>query len=262
MEPITRAENYLADAAGDTVENLPTPITRAEFFLTRICARLKAIDEAQKSISREITDFIQNGDYVTSGEMRDALELIPKFGIAVVDALPTEDISDTTIYLVTTGNETDNLYTEYIYVDSKWEMLGTQKMDLSGYATKVELDEALGGKVDKDGDKVLTDINYSADEQAKVTASYEAKHTHPNKEALDGITAARMDAWDAAEVNVNADWESDSGDSQILHKPAHLVQDADYVHTDNNFTNACKDKLTGIEAGAQVNTVTGGERLR
>lgn len=148
MEPITRTENYLADAAGDTVENLPTPITRAEFFLTRICARLKAIDEAQKSISREITDFIKNGDYVTSGEMRDALELIPKFGIAVVDALPTEDISDTTIYLVTTGNETDNLYTEYIYADSKWEMLGTQKMDLSGYATKAELNAALEGKAD------------------------------------------------------------------------------------------------------------------
>lgn len=128
---------------------------------------------------------------------------------------------------------------------------------LADYYNKRDMDTALGGKVDKDGDKVLTDINYSSAEQEKVTAAYEARHTHNNKEALDGITAARMDAWDAAEVNVNADWESDSGDSQILHKPAHLVQDADYVHTDNNFTNACKDKLTGIEAGAQVNTVTG-----
>ena len=35
--------------------------------------------------------------------------------------------------------------------------------------------------------------------------------------------------------------------------PANLVQDADYVHTDNNFTDNDKDKLDNIEAGAQVN---------
>lgn len=31
------------------------------------------------------------------------------------------------------------------------------------------------------------------------------------------------------------------------------VSDASYVHTDNNFTTALKDKLDGIEAGAEVN---------
>ena len=85
--------------------------------------------------------------------------------------------------------------------------------------TEAELSDALAGKVDKETGKGLTDINYSADEQAKVTASYEAKHTHQNKAVLDGITTARVEAWDAAEVNVNADWESGSGDSQILNKP-------------------------------------------
>lgn len=34
-----------------------------------------------------------------------------------------------------------------------------------------------------------------------------------------------------------------------------IVKDADYVHTDNNYTSAEKTKLAGIEAGAQVNTV-------
>lgn len=32
--------------------------------------------------------------------------------------------------------------------------------------------------------------------------------------------------------------------------PANLVQDGNYVHTDNNFTNADKTKLDGIETGA------------
>ncbi|MBO6268221.1 MAG: hypothetical protein J6N19_03645 [Clostridium sp.] len=56
-----------------------------------------------------------------------------------------------------------------------------------------------------------------------------------------------------AEVNVNADWTAVSGDAAILNKPEHLVQDADYVHTDNNFTTAEKTKLAGVESGAEVN---------
>lgn len=36
-----------------------------------------------------------------------------------------------------------------------------------------------------------------------------------------------------------------------------VVYDANYVHTDNNFTDTEKSKLSGIAAGAQVNTITG-----
>ena len=34
-----------------------------------------------------------------------------------------------------------------------------------------------------------------------------------------------------------------------------FVQDVNYVHTDNNFTNSLKTKLEGIEAGAEVNDI-------
>ena len=55
--------------------------------------------------------------------------------------------------------------------------------------------------------------------------------------------------------NVQANWQTvDSEDpSYIRNKPQNLVQDADYVHIDNNFTDADVSKLEGIEAGAQVN---------
>lgn len=54
---------------------------------------------------------------------------------------------------------------------------------------------------------------------------------------------------------VQSDWaETDSTDvSFIKNKPQNLVQDASYVHTDNNFTTTDKNKLDGIEAGAEVN---------
>lgn len=52
-----------------------------------------------------------------------------------------------------------------------------------------------------------------------------------------------------------SDWAQADTDAvdYIRNKPQNLVQDASYVHTDNNFTNADVSKLGGIESGAEVN---------
>jgi hypothetical protein len=72
--------------------------------------------------------------------------------------------------------------------------------------------------------------------------------TNADKSKLDNIQAG-------AEANVQANWsETDTAaDSYIQNKPANLVQDANYVHTDNNFTTSEKTKLAGIQAGAEQN---------
>ena len=91
---------------------------------------------------------------------------------------------------------------------------------------------ALDDKVDKVSGKGLSTNDYTTAE----------------KDKLSGIAAG-------AEVNVQSNWEqsSSSADDYIKNKPANLVQDASYVHTDNNYTTTEKDKLNGIETGAQVN---------
>lgn len=64
-----------------------------------------------------------------------------KLDIIVVDVLPEEDINSSAIYLVPLESEDEqNKFTEYIYVDSKWEKIGTynSSVDLSQYLTKVE----------------------------------------------------------------------------------------------------------------------------
>ena len=72
-------------------------------------------------------------------------------------------------------------------------------------------------------------------------------YTDADKNKLGGIE-------DGAQVNVQADWKADSGSpSEILNKPTGLVDDPNYNHTDNNYTDADKSKLGGIEDGAQVN---------
>lgn len=64
------------------------------------------------------------------------LSAIPQFDIQVVNALPTANISDTTVYLVLSNSgAAGNLYTEYIHVNDTWEKLGEQttEVDLSDY---------------------------------------------------------------------------------------------------------------------------------
>lgn len=57
--------------------------------------------------------------------------------VLVVDALPTENIKSNKIYLVknTASKDTENIYTEYVYINNKWEELGKYKpeVDLSEY---------------------------------------------------------------------------------------------------------------------------------
>lgn len=96
------------------------------------------------------------------------------------------------------------------------------KPDLSVYATKTE---------------VASDL---ADKQDKLTAG-------SNITITNNVISA------TAEPQQNADWNATSGVTEILNKPQNLVQDANYVHTDNNFTNADKTKLAGVEAGAEAN---------
>jgi hypothetical protein len=55
------------------------------------------------------------------------ISAIPKFSIAVVDELPEENISETTVYLVRNLDGIgDDAFKEYIYVDEEWELLGAQ----------------------------------------------------------------------------------------------------------------------------------------
>ena len=95
-------------------------------------------------------------DRYTKEEINDMISVIPKFAISVVNQLPTEDISTTTVYLLPNNSgETSNLYDEYIYT-TQWEKLGTQTVDLSDYPTISEMNSAINAAIDSiiNGDEV------------------------------------------------------------------------------------------------------------
>lgn len=86
-----------------------------------------------------LTNYYLKSETYTQEEINNKLSAIPKFSIKPVSSLPTTDISETTVYLLKTGDESQNLYTEYIYVDGAWEYLGKQTVDLTGYALETDI---------------------------------------------------------------------------------------------------------------------------
>lgn len=115
-------------------------------------------DLKNKPIIPDVSNFITNtvdnlinyykkAETYTQEEINQLISQIPKFSIQPVDELPTENISNSTVYLLKTSEtETGNLYTEYIYVNNNWEELGTQRLDLTGYATKEYVNTELSKK--------------------------------------------------------------------------------------------------------------------
>lgn len=101
------------------------------------------------------------------------ISTIPHFSIEVVDSLPTQDISTTTIYLlrVTAGDA----YEQWIYVDGAWEQIGTLDIDLSGYTTDAELATALAAYVPASGGAftgVVTGVSpQSSDDSTKLATT-------------------------------------------------------------------------------------------
>ena len=67
-----------------------------------------------------------------------AIGNINSFDMAVVQELPSQNISTHTIYLVPKTGETNDVYDEYVYINSNWEMVGNTQIDLSNYVQKTD----------------------------------------------------------------------------------------------------------------------------
>ena len=104
-------------------------------------AYVETVNKAFVRIAKERLKEILGANRYTNEEIDQKLSTIPKFNIEVVSSLPTTDISETTIYLVSSGDDSENLYTEYININGLWEILGTQKSTFSGSAKDVTYDD-------------------------------------------------------------------------------------------------------------------------
>lgn len=108
-----------------------------------------AVAELQSNKVTEINENSTDATYPSAKAVYDFGMSIKNIGIKVeivnngLDEVTNPNL--TTIYLVSKENaEEKNLYDEYLYIENKWEKIGSTEIDLSGYATIEYVDSQIG----------------------------------------------------------------------------------------------------------------------
>lgn len=103
----------------------------------------------------------------------------------IVDSLPTQDVEPGKIYLVLSETSTEsNKYTEYVYVNGEWEIIGsyTANVDLSGYLTKTDAASTYQPKGNYALKTEIPDVSTKAD-TSYVNTQIQTVNTEINKKA-------------------------------------------------------------------------------
>ena len=114
------------------------------------------IQPAGNYITKAVNDlenYYTKTETFTKQEVNNLISAITTMDIQVVQTLPVQDISTTTIYLVPkTTAETNDAYDEYIYVSNAWEHIGSTEVDLTNYVKKTDYASTnKGGVIKVDG---------------------------------------------------------------------------------------------------------------
>ena len=134
---------------------------------------------------------------------------VTSFTIKIVNTLPTEDIKSMTIYFIRNehNNESD-YYDEYMYINNKWEIIGSTFVNLTPYLLKSDFetyqqeiaDKFLKYKTSDEINTILQDYllsvdfnniiqkYFTSDEITNILKDYvksENLHEHKNKDILD-----------------------------------------------------------------------------
>lgn len=89
------------------------------------------------TVPTKVSQLTNDSNFATQTYVTQQISSADKLKKAVVESLPASNIDTNTIYLVKkSSGEAGNVYNEYMYINSKWELIGDTKTDLTGYVRK------------------------------------------------------------------------------------------------------------------------------
>lgn len=180
-----------------------------------------------KNTAENLTNYYKKTETYSQTEVNTLLANINKLTSKIVTELPSENISESTIYLIEVESQ-KNVYMQYMYINGSFAALGTTAIDLSNVYTKGEVDKKLEEKADKtEIPTIPTLISSFTNDKGYMTEFTETDPTVPawaktenkpsytaaevgalpedteipifiNKTVLDGITAEKVENWDEA----------------------------------------------------------------
>ena len=123
--------------------------------------------------------------YATESYVLDKIANIEHFSRQIVDELPLVG-KDNVIYLVRKEGAGDDIYNEYIWTGTSYELFGSTATDLSDYYNKDSVNKLLDTKVDKQEGKGLSTNDYTNAEKSKL-ASLENYDDSELRAAIDSL---------------------------------------------------------------------------
>lgn len=92
--------------------------------------------DSSKAVNVDLTAYAKSAD--VTKEIASAVSGVTQIDYSVVESLPSTGKKGI-IYLVANSGSNNNIYDEYIYINSKFEKLGSRELDLSSYAKKTDI---------------------------------------------------------------------------------------------------------------------------
>lgn len=115
--------------------------------MDRIISLLRGIEKATGELVHIDDDTISKNDTYSSSKIVSLLA-DAGFTVSIVDALPQIGDKKYIYFLPAEDQSQGNVYDEYMYIDNKFEKIGSTSIDLSDYVTTSTLNNALSGKQD------------------------------------------------------------------------------------------------------------------
>lgn len=96
-----------------------------------------------KNTVNDLVNYYKKTETYTQKEVNDLVGAIKTVSMKIVPEKPTTGETNIIYLIPSKKSETENIYDEYIYVNNKWELIGSTAIDLSNVYTKEEINTIL-----------------------------------------------------------------------------------------------------------------------
>ena len=126
--------------------------------------------DSSKAVNIDLSAYAKSAD--VTKEIASAVSGVTQIDYSVVEALPSTGKKGV-IYLVANSGSGNNIYDEYIYINSKFEKLGSREMDLSSYAKKTDIPTKVSSLTNDSGYQTAAQVTSAINTKLVVMADAE-----------------------------------------------------------------------------------------
>lgn len=126
--------------------------------------------DSSKAVNVDLSAYAKSAD--VTKEIASAVSGVTQIDYSVVEQLPSTGKKGI-IYLVANSDSGNNIYDEYIYINSKFEKLGSREMDLSSYAKKTDIPTKVSALTNDSGYQTAAQVTSAINTKLVVMADAE-----------------------------------------------------------------------------------------